>query len=206
MKWISDSFWITGIVLAIGVSACSKDSPSSTEPVAVNKDYVALGWANFESQKYDSAVINFTTAYNQAIADSVRGKALNGRGWTYAYKRDLTRAKADFIFALGLNVLPMEVMNDVRAGGAMTLYSLNEFSLAASYASATLTSNPAYSFSHDAKVTARRLRILLAQSYYGAGSFSLCAAQLDILDPSLAPHAADPSTLLAHITRILGTI
>lgn len=199
-------FPVLGAALLLMLAACSKESTTGPAPSPVGKDYQALGWSNFETQKYDSAIINFTSAYNMAVTDSARGKALAGRGWTYTYKRDLTKAKADFVFAIGLIGLPTEVLNDIRAGGAFTLFSLNEFSLAATYAGAALTSNPAYVFSHDSKVTARRLRILLAQSYYASGLFSLCAAQLDILDSSQAPHASTPSTLLAHITSLLGTL
>jgi tetratricopeptide (TPR) repeat protein len=198
--------WILSIVLGMGISACSKDSSTGPGPVPVEKDYLALGWSNFESQKYDSAVTNFTAAYNQATTPSVRGEALAGRGWAYTYKRELSKGRADFVFANGLTGIAPAVLNDIRVGGAFALYSLNDFSTAASYASAALTSDPSYVFTHDSKVTARRLRILLAQSYYAAGQFSDCAVQLDLLDAAHAPHSVDPAGLLVVIATLLNTL
>ena len=193
-------------VLAVGFFACSKDSSTGPVPGPENRDYLALGWSNFETQKYDSAVTNFTSAYNQATTVAARGEALSGRGWSYTYKRDLSKGKADFVFAVGLTGVAPAVMNDIRVGGALALYSLNDFSTAASYASTALTSNSSYIFSHDSKVTAKRVRILLAQSYYAAGQFSQCAAQLDILDAAHAPHVADPAGLLAVIASLLNSL
>lgn len=198
--------WLLSIALSMSFYACSKDSSTGPGPAPVDKDYIALGWSNFESQKYDSAVVDFTSAYNQATTGSVRGEALGGRGWAYMYKRELSKGKSDFVFSTGLTGVAPAVMNDIRVGGALALYSLNDFSTAASYASAALTENPSYVFAHDSRVTAKRVRILLAQSYYAAGQFSLCAAQLDLLDSARAPHAVDPAGLLAVITSLLNTL
>jgi tetratricopeptide (TPR) repeat protein len=201
MKWMVQI--LAGLLLlAVG---CSKDSnPSADNPA--NKDFVALGWLDFEGQKYDAAITNFTEAYNKATAVTVRGEALSGRAWSYAYKRDLFQAKGDFVFASGLVGVAPAVMNDIRVGAAFVHYSLNEFSPAASYANAALADNPSYVFSHDSKVTAKRVRLLLAQSYYAMGQFTQCAAQLDIIDSSGAPHLADPTSLLGSITAILNTL
>ncbi len=198
--------WLLSIALGMSFLACSKDSSTGPGPAPVDKDFLALGWSNFESQKYDSAVINFTAAYNEATTAAVRGEALSGRGWSYTYKRELSKGKADFVFATGLTGIAPAVLDDIRVGGAFALYSLNDFSTAASYASAALTSNSSYVFTHDAKVTAKRVRILLAQSYYATGQFFHCAAQLDLLDAAYAPHAADPAGLLAAITGILNSL
>jgi tetratricopeptide (TPR) repeat protein len=198
--------WILCVALGLTLFACTKDSSTGPGPAPVDKDYLALGWSNFESQKYDSAVVNFTAAYNQATTVPVRGEALGGRGWAYMYKREISKGKADFVFATGLTGLAPSILNDIRVGGAFALYSLNDFSTAASYASAALTENPSYSFSHDSKVTAKRVRLLLAQSYYAAGQFPQCAAQLDLLDAAHAPHAADPAGLLTVITSLLSTL
>jgi len=208
MKNLSNttSLWPLCVALGLTLAACSNDSSTGPGPAPVEKDYLALGWANFESQKYDSAVVNFTTAYNQATTVLVRGEALGGRGWAYMYKREISKGKADFVFALGLTGLAPAVLNDIRVGGAFAFYSLNDFSTAASHASAALTENPSYAFTHDAKVTAKRVRVLLAQSYYAAGQFPQCAAQLDLLDSAHAPHASDPAGLLAAISSLLATL
>jgi tetratricopeptide (TPR) repeat protein len=198
--------WMLSIALIVSILACSKDSSTGPGPTPVEKDYLALGWSNFESQKYDSAVTTFTTAYNQATTAAARGEALDGRGWAYTYKRDLSKGKADFVFATSVTEVTQTVLNDVHVGGAIAMYSLNDFSSSAAYASAALTSNPSYLFTHDAKVTAKRVRILLAQSYYAAGQFFDCAAQLDILDAAHAPHAVDPPLLLAGISSLLNLL
>lgn len=197
---------ILSVILALTLLACSKDSSTGPGPAQVEKDYLALGWSNFESQKYDSAVTSFTSAYNNATTSAERGEALSGRGWAYTYRRDLAKGKADFVFAYGLTGIAPAVMNDIRVGVAFALYALNDFSAAASYASMALTENASYTFSHDPKVTTRRVRVLLAQSYYAAGQFSQCAAQLDLLDATHAPHALDPPSLLAGITSLLNSL
>lgn len=198
--------WILGVSLVVGFSACSKDSSTGPAPAPPDKDYIALGWSNFESLKYDSAVTNFTAAYNQATTASVRGEALSGRGWAYTYKREISKGRADFVFAHGLAGISSSVTDDIRVGGAFALFALNDFSTAASYASAALTSNPTYVFTHDSKVTARRVRILLAQSYYAAGQFSDCAGQIDLLDAAHAPHSVDPAGLLVVIASLLNSL
>jgi hypothetical protein len=122
------------------------------------------------------------------------------------YKRDLPGAKTDFSSAVVTTGIVASVLNDARAGEAFTLYALNMYSDAALYANAALTDNPAYIFAHDAKVTAKRLRLLLVQSYYANGQFTLAAAQLDIVDPARAPHSADPTVLLGAITAALNSL
>ena len=147
------------------VGACSKDSsPTGPGLTLKDKDYVALGWQQFEAQRYDSAITSFTNAYLVSSTSSVQGEALCGRGWSSMYNRDLPKAKSDFTLAVGISGLTPEVLNDARAGSAFALYSLNEFPDAASSAIAALTSNPSYAFVHDAKVTAKRLRLLLVRS------------------------------------------
>ena len=86
------------------------------------------------------------------------------------------------------------------------LYSLNDFASAITYSNAVLTDNPSYTFTHDVRVTAKRLRLLLVQSYYANGQFSSAASQMDVIDPARAPHSSDPSILLASITAALNSL
>jgi hypothetical protein len=200
--------YITFIVIVVlGSAGCSKESsPAGPEQKPTDTDFIALGWSDFEGQKFDSAVNNFTQAYNQASTPLVRGDALNGRGWSYAYKRDLVKSNGDFVFANGFSGISAAALNDVRAGGAFVAFSLNDFSLAITLSTAVLADSPSYTFSHDAKVTAKRLRLLLVQSYYANGQFSLAASHMDIVDPAGAPHSSDLSVLLASITAALNTL
>ena len=198
---------VVSLALALALLACSKDSsPSGPGLTLVDKDYLAQGWRQFEAQHYDSAATSFTSAYSATSTQSIRAEALNGRGWSVMYKRDLAGAKADLSSAAGTTGIAASVLNDARAGLAFALYALNMYSDAASSANAALTDNPAYAFSHDARVTAKRLRLVLVQSYYANGQFTLAAAQLDIVDPTRAPHSADPTVLLSAITAALNSL
>ena len=203
MKWFM-TFALSAALLTAG---CAKDS-SSTGPdqKLTDTEYLAQGWSDLDAQRYDSAVNNFTNAYNQGTTPGVRGDALNGRGWSYAYKRDLVNSRGDFVFASSYNGITPSALNDVRAGGAFVLFSMNDFPSAITYSSAVLNDNPSYTFSHDVKVTAKRLRLLLVQSYYANGQFSSAASQMDVVDPSRSPHSSDPSVLLVSITSALNSL
>jgi len=195
------------LALVLSMAACSKDStPTGPGLTLSDKEYVSQGWQQFEAQRYDSAITSFTSAFNTASSQSVKGEALSGRGWSSMYKRDLLNAKSDFTIALGLPGITSAILNDARVGDAIALYSLNGFADAASAASAALTDNPSYAFVHDAKVTTKRVRLLLVQSYFANGQFVQAAAQLDILDAARAPHASDPVTLLGSITSALNSL
>jgi hypothetical protein len=203
MRWLI-AFGIGAVLLVAG---CSKDSSSSgPDQKLADTEYLALGWSDLDAQRYDSAVNNFTNAYNQGTSPTVRGDALNGRGWSYAYKRELPKSSGDFVFAASYNGITPAALNDVRAGAAFVLYSLNDFPSAITYSNAVLTDNPSYAFSHDAKVTAKRLRLLLVQSYYANGQFSAAASQMDIVDPLRSPHSPEPSVVLASITAALNSL
>jgi len=197
---------LIGIVFFLAMFGCSKDSTPTSPPPPVEKDNLALGWRSFEAQRYDSAVTYFTTSYNAATTAALRGESLNGRGWSYMYKRDLVKSKGDFVFALGLSGIAATTLNDVRVGSAFALYSLNDFSGAASNAAAALSDDPAYVFAHDPKVTVKRIRLLIVQSYFANGQFTQSATQLDIVDPLKAPHSADPMILLGNITAALNSL
>lgn len=195
------------ILVVIAGSGCSKNNSSGPDQKLSDEEYIALGWSEFEARQFDSAVNNFTAAYTSATSTAlVRGEALNGRGWSYAYKRDLLMSRGDLVFAIALKGISAATLNDVRAGAAFVLYSMNDFPSAITYSSAALNDNPAYTFSHDAKVTTKRLRLLLVQSYYANGQFTSAASQMDTVDPARAPHSSDPSVLLASITTVLNSL
>ncbi|MCX6135067.1 MAG: hypothetical protein NTU47_14735 [Ignavibacteriales bacterium] len=198
---------LAGLFAALTLLACSKDStPSGPGLTLTDKDHLAQGWQQFEAQRYDSAASSFTSAYAAASTPAIRGEALEGRGWSSMYKRDLPNAKSDFFAAIATSGIAANVLNDARVGLSFTLYALNMFPDAVLYANSALTENPAYGFLHDGKVTTRRLRLLLVQSYYANGQFVPAAAQLDIVDAARAPHSADPAILLGNITAALNSL
>jgi tetratricopeptide (TPR) repeat protein len=198
---------IAGLAATLTLLACSKDSsPSGPNLTLADKDYLAQGWRQFEAQRYDSAITSFTSANTMASTQAIRAEALNGRGWSSMYKRDLPGAKTDLSAAVATIGSAASVLNDARVGASFTLYALDMYADAASFAITALTVNPSYVFSHDAKVTAKRLRLLLVQSYYANGQFTLAATQLDIVDPTQAPHSADPTVLLGAIAAALNSL
>ena len=195
------------IVLFLLQQGCSKDSsPSAPVEKPTEKNFLELAWKNFESQHYDSAVIHFTEAYNKATTANVRGEAIAGRGWANAYARDLSKAKSDFAFALNISGLSNDLQTDIRAGTACVLYGLNDFAGTLSFAQPVLADKPTYVFAHDPKVTAKRIRLLMIQSYYATGQFTQAADHMNILDPSGAPHSIDPAILLGKIQAALNSL
>lgn len=198
---------VAGVLSLITLAGCSKSSsPTSSNNDLTETQTLALGWQNFEAGKYDAAVTTFTTVNNQSTSGAVRGEALCGRGWSYMNQRNLPWAKSDFAIASGLSGISSGVLDDIRVGRGFTLFALNDFSGAASSVAAALSDNPTYSFSHETKVTTKRVRLLLAQCYFASGQFATAATQLDVADPSHAPHSSDPPVLLESITVLLNSL
>jgi hypothetical protein len=50
------------------------------------------------------------------------------------------------------------------------------------------------------------VRMALIQSYYHSGMFTDAASQMDILDPTNAPHSSDSTTLLSAIQALSGSL
>ncbi|MEX1276893.1 MAG: hypothetical protein WEE20_13235 [Bacteroidota bacterium] len=197
MIYRSSIFPVLFCVLLVG---CGKDdAPTPPEDTVNDKELLALGWKDFEEKRYDSAITNFTDAYNKSTTAAIRAESLCGRGWANSSKRDFTKAKSDFAFALGVSGIPTDVDLDVRTGHAFVAHAQNDFTSAISFAHAVLTQRPAYVFVHDTRVTAKRVRMVLIQSYYADGQFAQAAGQMDLLDPAKAPHATDPVILLQNI-------
>lgn len=189
------------------LAACAKDAaPTPPLDIVGDKELLALGWKDFEEKRYDSALVNFTEAYNKSTTAAIRAESLCGRAWANSYKRDFAKAKSDFAFALGVSGITTDVDLDVRVGHAFVAHAQNDFISAISFAHAVLTQRPAYLFSHDARVTAKRIRMLLIQCYYADGQFIQAAAQMDLLDPANAPHGIDPVILLRKILAARGSL
>ncbi len=180
----------------------------STEPdlLLTPEELIARGWNRFTSGLYNEAVDDFTRAHNGATLGSLRSEALNGRGWSYAYRREFTRARSDFTLALNIVGSLPPTRTDVRAGLAFVLFSLKQYNACLNQAQNALIENPNYQFAHDARVTARRLRLLIAQAAFAEGLFNEAASALDQFDPASAPHSNDPVALLLAIQRGLNSL
>lgn len=196
----------TGFVLFLVVSGCSSDTPAPPENKVDETTLLQQAWQEFEGGQYDKAISLFTELFNGASSSETRGEALSGRAWSQSYKRVFEKAKSDYAFALGLAGIAPQTKNDLRVGYALVLNAVNDFSGAVTFASAALAEKPAYSFPHDSKISVKRIRLLLAQSYYATGQFPLAAAQMDLFNPAAAPHSTDPPILLQKITAAYNSL
>ncbi len=191
-------------------NATNSQSPYEV-PLSGNGDEAILkiinliqsGWQLFTARNYDGALVKFdsavTLARTNTIYDSLQASAECGRGWTRAYRREFSLAKNDLLNSLAHQSVSQSVKLNSRAGLSLVHHALNEFPSAIQRALEVLNDNPNYVFQYDNRVYHKRLRLVLAQSYYTLGDFQNAARQLDIIDPAGAPHSSDPITLLRQI-------
>jgi len=167
---------------------------------------IQSGWQSFSSKNYNDAFSKFDQAVSLARTssryDSLQAEAECGRGWSRAYNRDFSLAKNDLLNSLAHQSVSSSVSLNSKAGLALVHHALNEFSSAIQRALEVLNSNPNYVFQYDSRVYHKRLRLVLAQSYYTLGDFQSAANQLDLIDPANAPHSTDPVVLLRQIQDI----
>jgi len=203
--------------IAITHNANNQTSPASItlngagdDKAAAIKTLIQSGWQAFAAKDYANAEARFGQAIPLAqlsvIYDSLHAEALSGRGWAKAYRRNFFPAKNDFTESLTHAKRGVRTDLSAKAGLALVHHALNEFAAAIPRALEVVNSSPNYAFEHDAKVTFKRLRLLLAQSYYTLGDFPKAAEQLDILDPPGRPHSTDPVILLQQIQDWWGKI
>ena len=69
-----------------------------------------------------------------------------------------------------------------------------------------LAKNLYYKFSHKESVDHKDVRMALIQAYYYLGNYIEAANNMDILDPSSAPHSRDATDLLVAIQSISGSL
>lgn len=77
-----------------------------------------------------------------------------------------------------------KVQVDGYCGDAAAFSGDNRYEHTLIQANAVIKMDPAYQFVHDSKITARRVRILLAQSYYNLKMFTNAVKEVLILDPT----------------------
>ncbi len=171
---------------------------------------IQQGWDAFVNQDYGSAhslfqkgltLIGSVTAY-----DSLKAEAYVGRGWSNGFLRDYVTSRSDFKRALGISVISQSAQQNAYAGLVIVGYALNEYEEAINNALLILGAAPDYVFSYDNRIDFKKIRLVLAQSYYSIGNFTEAAAQLDILDPANAPHSTQPDELLKQIQEVAQSI
>lgn len=196
--------------LTISHNATNLSSPSTVQ-LKGNGDATILqiisliqsGWQSFSNKNYNDAFNKFDQAISLARAnsryDSLQAEAECGRGWARAYNRDFSLAKNDLLASLAHQSVTQRVSLNSKAGLAFVHHALNEYASAIQRAIEVLNVNQNYVFNYDQRVNYKRLRLVLAQSYYSLGDFQNAAKQLDIIDPAGAPHSTDPVVLLKQI-------
>lgn len=167
---------------------------------------IQSGWQSFSGKNYNDAFTKFDQAISLARTssryDSLQAEAECGRGWSRAYRREFQLAKNDLLNALAHQSVSQNVSLNSKAGLAFVHHALNEFPSAIQRALEVLNVNSNYVFTYDNRVYYKRLRLVLAQSYYTLGDFQNAARQLDIIDPAGAPHSTDPTILLRQIQEM----
>ncbi|MDP6629051.1 MAG: hypothetical protein QF418_05335, partial [Candidatus Marinimicrobia bacterium] len=63
-----------------------------------------------------------------------------------------------------------------------------------------------YSFSHKTSVDHKDVRMAKIQGHYYLGEYTEAASEMDVLNPTNAPHSSDPGTLLAAIQALAGSL
>ncbi len=199
--------------LTINHNATNLSSPSTVQ-LKGNGDATILqiisliqsGWQSFSNRNYSDAFTKFDQAVSLARTnsryDSLQAEAECGRGWTRAYNRDFSLAKNDLLTSLAHQSVSQRVSLNSKAGLAFVHLALNEYASAIQRALEVLNVDQNYVFEYDQRVYHKRLRLVLAQSYYSVGDFQNSAKQLDIIDPANAPHSTDPIILLQKIQEM----
>jgi len=204
---------VLGVTLMLwggcGKGSTNPDDGTEEPPKDVKAEVQQLindGWAAFESGDFETAVTTFTDAIvkENGKYDTLRAEALSGRGWSRIYLSELQKARNDFDGGNRLKTT-QQVKNDIKAGFGVVFNALNMYSSCASILEGLLNVAPDYQFQHRPAVTAFRLRLMAAQSYYALGNYIKVASHLDVLDPNNAPHDYnDPEALLRALEQLQG--
>lgn len=186
--------------------------------VIINK--VSEGWTKFESSDYSGSRQSFQDAMNKgrihAAYDSLYGEAMGGRGWAVLFNTSVSsRGEAafnDFTNALSgygtkiasnskLDLLAGQAISGALIGGSTGVYNA-----VINAAKTVLTEKNNYSFSHKTSVDHKDVRMAKIQAHYYLGQYTEAASEMDVLDPTNAPHSSDPGTLLAAIQALAGSL
>lgn len=178
---------------------------------------ISKGWDEFESGNYNESLSSFVSAMNQArvssIYDTIYDKAMHGLGWSMLFDRGTNdyalAAYNNFLSCANNYLLPMNSYYDVLAGVAISgVLALGKTSptFIISAANNVLSEYPNYQFTHKVSVNYNHVRMSKVQAYYYIGQYTNAASEMDILDPTNAPHSDDPIKLLTAIQNLSGSL
>jgi len=178
------------------------------------------GWTQFETGNYEDSRQFFQDAMNKgrthAAYDSLYGEAMYGRGWAELFNRSgssyAQSALLDFARVIDnygnkvssdshLDCLAGKAISGLLIGGSTAIYNT-----VISSAASLLNQNSSYQFSHKTSVDHKDVRMAKIQAHYYLGEYTEAASEMDVLDPTNAPHSSDPGTLLAAIQTLAGSL
>ncbi|MCP4728391.1 MAG: hypothetical protein GY863_25365 [bacterium] len=176
-------------------------TPAGTNPL----QKIADGWAQYELNNFDGAIILFNEA---RVLDWTLLDAYNGLGWSYFKGHNLPLSTSNFE-----NVIEGDSTHvDALVGYALATFEKNEYSLAITTINTITTIDSLgfnregfdeYFFQHDNTITSEEIRIVLALCYYYSGMFSEAFQQLNVyLDPTLNLDPESP-TFKSELLRAL---
>lgn len=181
---------------------------------------ISDGWTQFESGQYSDSRQSFQDAMNKGRVhtayDSLYGEAMGGRGWAVLFNQSVSnRGDAAFNdFTNVLNSYGSKVASSSKAdawagqaiSGALIGGSASVYQTVIAAAKSLLTENNAYQFSHKTSVDHKDVRMAKIQAHYYLGQYTEAASEMDVLDPTNAPHSSDPGTLLSAIQALAGSL
>ncbi|MDC0234868.1 choice-of-anchor D domain-containing protein [Candidatus Marinimicrobia bacterium] len=173
---------------------------------------ILSGWTKFETGNYSGGMDDFqnvmTYVTMSSLYDSLHSKVLVGRGWSYAFMRNYNEGYDDLLKVYNdyAGHTTSQAMFDIYAGLAVIGNLSGFYSDVITYASALLTGDSDYVFSHKTTIDHKDIRMTRVQAYYNTGEFVKAAGDMDVLDSANAPHSTNAKTLLAAIQALSGTL
>jgi outer membrane protein assembly factor BamD (BamD/ComL family) len=168
--------------------SCEKKGVKEITP----SELIQQGWLKFEAGNFAGAGSDFSAALSIATIKIDSSGAFLGLGW--AQLRQNQGGLAENSLVKYLSLAPGD--SDGRAGLAFA-YSTppqNKFREAIDTANVVLSSNPSWTFSHDASINSADLHLILAQCYYNIANFDSSLIQVrNYYDPNFWQDVRTPA-------------
>jgi len=170
---------LISIIATVLLSGCvsGPDDVIVLPPADVYHIKVAEAWIEFESGRYNDAMIVFGEA---SEIDPLPPDAYLGLGWCYA----MTDQMEDSLSSFEIAITKEPEAPDGYAAKAFVHLAQNEHEAAIAAADEAISlGGEEYVFSQIPDVRTRNLRLLIAECHYVMGQYADAQAQIDILKP-----------------------
>ena len=212
--------------LIINHNSLTQQNPLTIQLIGIMNETESIvakieeGWTYFEQGNYYNGQQSFQEAMNKSIIhtsyDSVYGESMHGRGWSTLFNtsnldnaeiayNDFVSTAKDYSDKIS-NFSLLDCLAGKAISGVLVGSSVERYEAVVDAAKQLLYQNQNYIFSHKKSVDHKDVRMALIQSYYYLGNYIDAAKQMDILDPSNAPHPTNAALLLAAIQALSGSI